>query len=423
MFKNPKQLIAIFLAVASVGVLGFSEIVNVKAAPTIKDGLVGKVGYSERANYKAQEIFARHSGELVGVFAKSGITLEVRSMRKINNGLEIVARAWNGGQKVGFGSDGSVEWERFQIINPPLMVTDGTFHNETLSAPGGRTEVVAMPNFKEDPIEALQGTLAHIVKNHGTAGSQNIVLGKVGNTTSTFYPDASRSDGAVNEAADALWATARGALTGDSVSNTDAAYNIFTYGDTSPRFDITRGFFHFLTGDTIGTDQQIDSATLSLAAVNKVNADNDGLDYMVVTATNVTDVTTIATADYDQVKGDDGNFPLGALVAMQEQSDQIDLGVIVADSSTYNVFTLNATGRGNIAKGAGEVTRLGLAEGHDATNNAIDNTAANENRMRVMFFESTGSGQDPLLTVTHSTAVVAAVSGIADIFLSLGVEF
>ena len=54
-----------------------------------------------------------------------GQTIEIKSVAKIENGgLEVVARAWKGTHQLGFGKDGSVEWERFWIYNPPVLVYD-----------------------------------------------------------------------------------------------------------------------------------------------------------------------------------------------------------------------------------------------------------------------------------------------------------
>ena len=46
-------------------------------------------------------------------------------IEEIEGGIQIFAQAWNlDGTQVGFGKDGTVDIERFQIINPPILVPD-----------------------------------------------------------------------------------------------------------------------------------------------------------------------------------------------------------------------------------------------------------------------------------------------------------
>ena len=50
--------------------------------------------------------------------------------------------------------------DTFQFINPPLMVPDGTFHNEVTE----KGVTITVPNFKEDPVEALKAVLIEAIK-------------------------------------------------------------------------------------------------------------------------------------------------------------------------------------------------------------------------------------------------------------------
>ena len=78
---------------------------------------------AERANIKASEI-VRKNPEGVYQDPTYGLQIKVQSISKIEGGVEVFARAWREGQQLGFGTDGSVEIERFRIFNPPVLVPD-----------------------------------------------------------------------------------------------------------------------------------------------------------------------------------------------------------------------------------------------------------------------------------------------------------
>ena len=79
-----------------------------------------------------------------------------------------------------------MEIERFQIINPPILVEDplGSI-DRVVDDGGGKTHI---RHLREDPVEAIRQSFIHTIKLVGKENA-NIVIGKVGNTVSTFYPD------------------------------------------------------------------------------------------------------------------------------------------------------------------------------------------------------------------------------------------
>src|SRR3990167_1737916 len=82
----------------------------------------------EKSQIKSLEIAKlKHSGVYNGIQHGTKIEIigEVKAI-EINgqHGIELFARAWRGTQQLGFGSDGSVEIERFRIFNPPILVDD-----------------------------------------------------------------------------------------------------------------------------------------------------------------------------------------------------------------------------------------------------------------------------------------------------------
>lgn len=54
--------------------------------------------------------------------------------------------------------------DTFQFINPPLMVPDGTTHQEEIVGPGSALVTVEVPNYREDPVEALKQLLIEAIK-------------------------------------------------------------------------------------------------------------------------------------------------------------------------------------------------------------------------------------------------------------------
>src|SRR3990167_555672 len=126
-------------------------------------------------------------------FSGADFDIEILETKPINKGVEVLARAWHpGGRQVGFGVDGSVDIERFRIFNPPILVTDpvGDILHEWVDPQGEPRH----RKLREDPKEALLRDLAHTIKLVGKDG-RNIVRGKIGNTTSTFYPAAGSGGG------------------------------------------------------------------------------------------------------------------------------------------------------------------------------------------------------------------------------------
>ena len=89
---------------------------------TISEKLEGK-NAAERADIKSDAVVTQlPTGEYQD--PAYHLTVEVQSVEKIDGGLQIFARAWKGEEQLGFGSDGSVEVERFRIFNPPILIDD-----------------------------------------------------------------------------------------------------------------------------------------------------------------------------------------------------------------------------------------------------------------------------------------------------------
>ena len=151
-------------------------------------------------------------------------------METIDGGVQVFARAWDANGQIGFGSDGTVEIERFIIINPPILVPDenGDIERTTTDSLTGQTWTFT---YREDPQEALLQSLEHIIEvKQQKFGDEKIVADKVGNTTTTIYPDAHPESTSVDgyaafDAYQDTWANIHGATASASASDTATQSN------------------------------------------------------------------------------------------------------------------------------------------------------------------------------------------------------
>ena len=320
-----------------------------------------------------------------GEYIKDGIRVEIQSISKIEDGIEIVARAWDG-EQLGFG-DGTVEWERFKIYNPPILAPDGTKKAITIKGVEGEVD-----NFKEDPFDALQSTLAHIVKLVGKKGT-NIEFGKVGNTTSTFFPEPTVTvDGRVcDNSTNRTWATMHDAAGSIAFPDETDAEMWSIESGTTDWTNLCRSFYLFDTSAIPDTDT-ISAATFSFFGFLK----NDGL--AITSATNI--YTSAPAADTTLAAGD-----FDSLGTVDQAAD-----ITYASFSTtaYNDFAFNATGIGNISK-TGNSKFGARSSDFDAPNVEPTYSASQISYVYGYMSNQAGTTNDPTLVVVH--AGVAEIVG------------
>lgn len=334
---------------------------------TIRHSLTGK-NEKERTQLKAKEVVKCPNGE----FKKDGYTIEIQSVSEIAGGVEVFIRAWKGKKQIGF-VDGTVEVERVRIFNPPILVDDpdGDIIQEWDDESGHHARTL-----KEDPTEALKQVLTHVVKSVGKEGS-DIVKGKIGRTTSTFYPHS--SDGDIY-ATGAGFATVRAAATG-TVSNTNAT-ELYGFYEGGASDELHRGFFHFDTSAIPDADT-ISAATFALVQTSSfVGTPEGGL----VQSSAASD-TSLATTDYNDLGSTEGATRL------------------TITSGATNTWTLNSTGLTWISKTG--YTKLGLRLGRDIDNSDPGTTP---HYFRMYASEQTGTTNDPVLVVTHASSAVTPTS-------------
>jgi len=362
---------------------------NIRALIADKEG-------KERATIKGKEIAKIN---FIDRIQRENYEIEIVSMKPIEGGVEVFARAWNQNGQIGFGRDGSVDVERFQIFNPPILVLDpsGDIYQETEKNDFETgTKVKVSRTLREDPKEALLQVIEHnlsVMKN--VHGSENIVAGKVGKTTSTFYPNPSSGTAPIDGTAfrqpggsgEAWWAI----RTGSGTSVDDGSwYNAITSynGDGGSSYsNLSRSFFGFDTTPLgIGASKTIDSATLSIRGMNKYGS--GASQSTVVIDRNVpSDESQLSASDFNIANWD----------GVEQASNRVTYNSW--NINGYNDFTLNATGTSNISTTTN--TWFGTRGKGDFEDNAP--VSASSVALEGYFADKDGTSYDPVLIVEHTS--------------------
>jgi len=304
------------------------------------------------------------------------LEIEIVETNIIDGGIEVFARAWRNGLQIGLGADGTVDIERFRFINPPVLVKDpnGNIERVYEFVTESGTETVSS-FYREDPEEALLQSLSHSIEIVGLSGD-NIIAGKIGNTTDTFY--SSTDDGTIIRQTEATWAGARDGATG-TVGQTNPEYAMGEY-IVGSLYRVARFYVSFNTGPTIPDGSSISSATLSLYGFN---AQGDGFsDSIHAVKSTLASAPSLATGDFD-----------GVTFSSLASATIASIG-----SSAYTDFALSSTsgisdtGYSNYAF----ITGLDL-------NNTTPSPQGTRNYKYFYTFDETGSAQDPKLVVVHTS--------------------
>jgi len=201
-------------------------------------------------------------------------------------------------------------------------------------------------------------------------------------------------DGNVN-AAESTWNAVHDDIVGWGAYPTETTFAATVQNESSV-FGIVRAFIPF-DCTALPDDCTITAATISLYSTYHQFDDNDGDDWVnIIGETTQADPTTVADVDFDQC---------GAIDNPTEGATRIDLSSGITDDA-YNVFTLNATGRGWIKKsgtGANAYSRFGVREGHDCIDSAITGTDV-YNFVVFASSEATGTATDPKIDITYTPA-------------------
>lgn len=407
--KFKKWLIALFIggtAIATVGMVNLNGAIPVDCIRDTTKQIHQRISDcsipgNELATYKGEEI-AKQVTNIVRTnvkFSGADYDIEILETKAIKDGIEVLARAWTpDGKQVGFGKDGTVDIERFIIINPPILVDDpnGDVVRQWNDKETGKLK---QRKLKEDPKEAILQSLAHTIKVKSQKfGDEKIVKGKIGNTTLTAYPNAGTGtapiDGNVSIAnQNAAFSTVR-AGTGDSadnVSGTEILSSVRTSATQDRFFGVLRSLFGFDTS-IIGSGTIVDSGTFSLyitAVSNGLGSQNEDLVKGKVPA----DETALASGDFVATGWDFTRLATG-----------IDIPTMSLNA--YSDWALNVTGKAHINK-TGR-TWFGSTAQWDTDNSfggAWDSLT--HTRPTGNYADVAGTATDPKLVVEYTAGVVA----------------
>jgi len=364
---------------------------------------IKELSSKEKANTKGREIsrLIKSVPRTNVKFSNADYDIEIISTTPINGGIEVLARAWKDGEQVGFGKDGSIDIERFNIYNPPILVDDpnGDIIREYRDFSVATVEgVIRQRTLKEDPLEAILESIAHTISvKKQKFGSGKIIKDKVGNTTSTFYPAAGANspvDGRVGrEGVDEAWSTIRGGAGTDAFSAESGAgaWLQILGSTTSNQFArVRRNIFGFDTS-SLSTDT-IDSATFSLYSSNGAAVDNLSVSGVKIDRRVPADTAALATGDY----------AVAGWANVAQSDTEITVANFMNGVAGYKDWALNATGLGNV-NGSG-LSWYGARFGNDLDNSAPSWGSNQASQITFYFADETGTTSDPKLVVEHSEA-------------------
>jgi len=332
---------------------------------------------------------------ITGMFEKEESSVEIIKINKLEKGVEVFARVWEGEEQYGFGKDGSVDIEKFTIINPPILVPDGTTSKLTIKDFDGSDKIVDAPNLKEDPKQYIINIIIENAKIVGKLRT-NIIEGKIGRSTLIVYPVAganSPCDGhTYKSGANEIWDDIRVANgTGANVV-VDWMYmgGFATSATTDQYVEFYKGFMNFNTSD-LTDGVSISVAILTIAHWNKHNQGSLSPSFAIYKATPAT-TNTLAFADQQSL----------------DLTTELSTPLAYADAPSvwkevYNI-TLNTAGKNYINKTG--ITSFGFAEvTYDANNVEPTWTASDYTSLSTASIDYAGT--HPYLTITYNTSATS----------------
>ena len=387
-------------------IINFSVFVFASALEitTIESLLTDKTT-TEKAKIKSQEIAKL---DLKGKYIKDNFDIEIIGDIKAievngSNGIELFAKAFKNGKQLGFGKDGSVEIERFKIYNPPILIDNplGTI-TRTWEEKDLETDkiIIKTRTLEENPKKAIENTLLHTIKIVGKEDT-NIIKGKIGNTTSTFYTTAGANspvDGYTFSDPGSLvsWNTLRNSLEADdrtqahddAVNTTNAGCIRLRSGSSggSGWKNLSRAIFLFDTS-TLPDEDLIDSATLSIYNGTRNSNGTFSVEYG-ITDSNPASDSAIIKADYADTVYNDVDF------ATRVSWDNVI-------DNAYHDYSLNSSGLSNIDNTG--LSKFAQRIGADIDDTEPAGITGDAYRgFDVYFADETGTASDPKLVIEHS---------------------
>ncbi len=319
--------------------------------------------------------------------------VEVYDRSVVDNGVEFFVRAWDkSGLPVGFGVDGTVEYERFRFVNPPLKVPSG---EKVMILDDLTGEEILTDVFVEDAYSAFSQVLNRVLSMVVRFGADNIVNGKLGSTVTTVYPEADPAsvagDGKVvrnlSPGSDEAWLTIiAGAGTAASMNASNCSWYVYQPGSNQWR-NMTRNGFSFDTS-SLGSDV-IDSGTVSLYGTHKTNYVSGATWAYNLYSFSPASSTTYVASEYQSF----GSTAFSNTLVHGSWN-----------TAGYNDFPLNSSGLSYI-NGAG-VTDFGLRETVYDVGAVTPPTSPGDASIHISCSEVAGTSQDPMLVITSHVETI-----------------
>jgi len=207
----------------------------------------------------------------------------------------------------------------------------------------------------------------------------------------SYYVGTAAGDGDVRKES-TTWSVSHNATSG--IVNKTASTGRCLSALFSGTYTIRRTFVPIDTSG-INDSDTITAAVLNLYVTAKTDTGNDANDWFNVVQTSQASTSDLVVDDYDNC---------GSVSNPTEGATRLDIDGIT--TSAYNTWTLDSTGIGWIDKIG--ITKLGLREGHDALNSAVDDSEFIDITWATT--EDTSGTKDPYLDVTTGGAIIATPS-------------
>ena len=340
----------------------------------------------ERQEDKRAALMAARASEFSGLVGARDITrgrygISILKGKVSGGQVELFARVFRDGEPIGFGPDGSVDVERFVVVNPPVLVKDDVGDVPLIRRDRSGKQIET--RYRVDLLESVSDALADMILKAGKPGAA-IVPGKEGRTTYTIFSNAA-NDGYVNSE-NATYATARA---GSSLIATANTADIFIGQLQSGSFGVYEGFVNFTTSAASGT---ITSATLSLYG----QFDGSDTDFTVNARNSDYTAGGLTTADWIAGASLSGQTLLATFATSGGWSD-----------AAYNSFTSQAAFLTNINQSGN--TGIILSSSRHEGNNA-PGTGTFE-YVGAYGAAQTGTTNDPRLVIEATTGFTRPFTG------------
>ena len=312
------------------------------------------------------------------------------AVTQVANGLATTTYSYDNNGNITGAGNWTYTWDYRNRLaasgNGSATTTYGYDHENqrVKKATGGIT--TAYPNKYFNTTGAT--STAHIFTPSGEmiATVELVSSGGGGTPTTTSFYAGSGGDGEIYKGGSSNWTIEHDATSGTAEGSATTAYTYVEHDGST--YWIARTALPFDTS-SIPDNATITAATLKVYVDAKSDGDNDGSDFVRVVQNTTASATALADGDYDQI-GSIDNPTAGA-------SDTDITGV---STGAYLSIPLNATGLGWISKTS--YTKLGLREGHDATDVAPGNSTGITG-LQIRTADYTGTASDPILEITYET--------------------